>query len=118
MKQAVRLPPPGITPMPNVPVALRRAVTVGDVRPCAACLRMCYPVREAGRAKGVHMWQELSPGIVSDPEILGGQPTLKGHRLAVSQLLAQLAAGMPVREIQDNYQLTDADNRAILLFAA
>ena len=39
------------------------------------------------------MQRELSPGIISDPEILGGKPTIKGQRIAVSQLLGQLAGG-------------------------
>ena len=64
------------------------------------------------------MQRELSPGIISDPEILGGKPTIKGHRIAVSQLLGQLAGGLTLQEIQDDYQLTDDEMRAVLLFAA
>jgi uncharacterized protein (DUF433 family) len=64
------------------------------------------------------MRRELSPGIISDPEILGGKPTAKGHRIAVSQLLGQLAGGATVRERQDEYQLTDDEMRAVLLVAA
>lgn len=40
------------------------------------------------------MEKEIAPGIVSDHEIMGGQPILKGHRIAVAQLLAQLTSGM------------------------
>ena len=64
------------------------------------------------------MQRELSPGIISDPEILGGKPTVKGHRIAVSQLLAQLAGGATLQELQDDYQLSDDELRAVLLFAA
>ena len=64
------------------------------------------------------MQRELSPGIISDPEILGGKPTIKGHRIAVSQLLGQLAGGATLQELQDDYQLTGDEMRAALLFAA
>lgn len=64
------------------------------------------------------MQRELSPGIISDPEILGGKPTIKGHRIAVSQLLGQLAGGATLQELQDDYQLTGDEMRATLLFAA
>jgi uncharacterized protein (DUF433 family) len=63
------------------------------------------------------MMQEILPGIVSDPEILGGRPIVKGHRIAVSQLLGQLAGGMTLQEIQEDYQLTDAEMQAMLAFA-
>jgi uncharacterized protein (DUF433 family) len=61
---------------------------------------------------------EIVPGVVSDPEVLGGQPILKGHRIAVSQLLGQLAGGMTLAEIQDDYQLTDEEMQTILRYAA
>lgn len=64
------------------------------------------------------MEQEIVPGVVSDPQIMGGRPILKGHRIAVSQLLAQFAGGMTLQEIQDDYELTDEEIRAILNCAA
>jgi uncharacterized protein (DUF433 family) len=68
--------------------------------------------------KEAHMEQEIMPGVVSDPEIMGGRPILKGHRIAVSQLLAQFAGGMTLQEIQEDYELTDEEIRAILNYAA
>lgn len=62
--------------------------------------------------------QEITQGIVSDPEILGGRPTLKRHRIAASQLLGQLAGGMTLQEIQDDYELTDEEIVAVLAYAA
>lgn len=62
--------------------------------------------------------QEIAPGIVSDPQILGGRPIVKGHRIAVSQLIGQLAGGMSLQDIQDDYQLTDMEMQAILAYAA
>jgi len=62
--------------------------------------------------------REVAPGIISDPDILSGKATLKGHRLPVAQLLAQMAGGMTPQEIQDDYELTDAEMQAILNYAA
>ena len=62
--------------------------------------------------------QEIAPGIVSDPQVLGGLPSVKGHRIAVSQLIGQLAGGMTLQEIQEDYQLTDQEMQAILMYAA
>ena len=31
--------------------------------------------------------REIAPGIVSDPDILGGRPTLKGRRITAAQLM-------------------------------
>ena len=64
------------------------------------------------------MGREIFPGIISDPAILAGRPVLKGHRLAVSQLLAQLAGGMTLQEIKANYALTDEEITVILRYAA
>jgi uncharacterized protein (DUF433 family) len=64
------------------------------------------------------MEEEIAPGIVSDPEIMGGQPILKGHRIAVAQLLAQLAGGMSLSEIQVDYQLSDEEIAAVLNYRA
>jgi uncharacterized protein (DUF433 family) len=41
--------------------------------------------------------------IVSDPAMLGGKPTIRGTRLSVALLLACLADGMTVEEIEDSY---------------
>ena len=60
------------------------------------------------------MERELAPGIVTDPEILGGRPIVKGHRIAVSQLLGQIAGGMTVEEVREDYALTEAEMLAAL----
>jgi uncharacterized protein (DUF433 family) len=64
------------------------------------------------------MEREITPSIVSNPEIMGGRHILKGHRIAVAQLLAQLAGGMTLAEIQADYQLSDEEMRAILNYRA
>jgi uncharacterized protein (DUF433 family) len=45
---------------------------------------------------------------------MGGHPILKGHRIAMAQLLAQFAGGMTLSEIQMDYQLSDKEIAAIL----
>ena len=64
------------------------------------------------------MEREITPGIVSHPAIMGGRHILKGHRIAVAQLLAQLAGGMTLSEIQTDYQLSDEDMAALLNYRA
>jgi uncharacterized protein (DUF433 family) len=41
--------------------------------------------------------------IVADPDLLGGKLVVRGMRLSVSFLLACLAEGMSVEEIQTTY---------------
>jgi len=41
--------------------------------------------------------------IVADPELLGGKLTIRGTRFSVSFILACLAEGMSVEEIQETY---------------
>lgn len=64
------------------------------------------------------MQKEIAPGVISDPEILGGRPALRGRRIAISQLVGQLAGGMTLDEIQDDYQLTDEEIHALLGYIA
>jgi len=62
--------------------------------------------------------REITPGIVSDPEILGGKPTIKGHRIAALQIMGHLAAGETVEVLMDEYDLTAEEIQAVLNFAA
>jgi uncharacterized protein (DUF433 family) len=41
--------------------------------------------------------------IVSDPAMLGGKPAIRGTRLSASLILACLAEGMSVDEIEESY---------------
>ena len=41
--------------------------------------------------------------IVADPDLLGGQPVIRGTRLSVSFLLRCLAEGMTLDEIHETY---------------
>lgn len=64
------------------------------------------------------MWRDITPGVISDPEVLGGRPILRGRRIAISQLVDQLAGGMTLNEIKDDYQLTDEEIHALLNYIA
>jgi uncharacterized protein (DUF433 family) len=61
---------------------------------------------------------ELSPGVVSDPGILGGKPVIKGTRVPVALILGKLAGGMSVDEVRDEYYLTDEGICAAFGYAA
>ena len=64
------------------------------------------------------MRRDITPGVISDPDILGGRPVLRGRRIAVSQLVDQLAGGMTLDELQEDYQLSDDEVRALLNYIA
>ena len=57
--------------------------------------------------------------ITFDPEQCGGRPCIRGLRIAVSDVLGWLAAGMTHAEIIAEYpELTEDDIRACLACAA
>lgn len=57
--------------------------------------------------------------IVSNPEILGGKPIVRGTRLSVDFILNLLASGVSEKDILDDYQhLTVDDIHACLAYAA
>ncbi len=57
--------------------------------------------------------------ITIDPNILGGKPIIRGRRLAVDHVLADLAAGETRETILANFPFLEAEDiQACLLFAA
>jgi uncharacterized protein (DUF433 family) len=57
--------------------------------------------------------------ITIEPGKRGGRPTIRGMRIAVSDVVGWLAAGMTHEEILSDYpELTEEDIRACLAFAA
>ncbi len=61
---------------------------------------------------------EIFPGIITDPEILGGEAIVKGTRIPVALILGHLAAGMSTEEIEYEYDLSIENIRAALGYAA
>jgi len=61
---------------------------------------------------------ELLQRITVDSKILGGKPTIRGHRLAVEHVLGMLAAGDRPETILEGYPwLEPEDIRACLAYA-
>ncbi len=57
--------------------------------------------------------------IVTNPEILGGKPIIKGTRLSVEFILELLASGVTESEILADYpHITMEDIHAVLEYAA
>jgi uncharacterized protein (DUF433 family) len=57
--------------------------------------------------------------IVIDPEVLQGQPVVRGTRIAISLILRKLAEGATLPELLDAYpHLAAEDVRAVLAYAA
>jgi uncharacterized protein (DUF433 family) len=62
--------------------------------------------------------QRLLQRITVDPKILGGKPTIRGHRLAVEHVLGMLAAGDRPETILEGYPwLEPEDIQACLVYA-
>lgn len=60
-------------------------------------------------------WQER---VTINPEICHGRPCIKGTRVMVSVVLANLAEGETHEAIMRNYHLAADDVQAAILFAA
>lgn len=61
---------------------------------------------------------EIYPGIITDPEILGGEAVIKGTRIPVSLILGHLASGMSLDELVYEYDLVKEDIYSALAYAA
>jgi uncharacterized protein (DUF433 family) len=64
---------------------------------------------------GPNEWRER---IVSDADVHGGEPCVRGTRIAVAFLVASLADVQPDEILAEFPQLTRDDIRAALLYAA
>lgn len=62
---------------------------------------------------------ELLQRIAIDPNVCGGRPCIRGHRIWVSLVLDLLATGMSPEEVRAEYpQLAADDVRACLAYAS
>jgi uncharacterized protein (DUF433 family) len=62
---------------------------------------------------------ELIGRITCDPDILGGKPIIRGHRLAVEHVLDMLAAGDEAATILSGYPwMEPEDIQACLVYAS
>jgi uncharacterized protein (DUF433 family) len=60
-------------------------------------------------------WQDR---ISINPEVCRGRPSIKGTRVMVSVILANLGEGETYESIMQNYHVTTQDIEAAILFAA
>ena len=57
--------------------------------------------------------------IVSDPNMLGGQPCIRGTRIPIAVIVDSLAEGLTPSEIADHFPpLTENDVKAVVTYAA
>jgi uncharacterized protein (DUF433 family) len=63
--------------------------------------------------------QELLQRISIDPDVCGGKPCIRGHRIWVSLIVDFLASGMEMSDVLREYpQLNEDDVRACLAYAS
>ena len=68
---------------------------------------------------GAQGTERLLDRIATDPKVRGGSSVVRGTRITVGDVLWWLASGMTHAEILQDYpDLTEADIRACLAFAA
>ncbi len=61
---------------------------------------------------------ELLNRITVNPNIFGGKPIIRDHRLAVEHVIGMLAAGSTEQELLDGYDWLEPDDiRACLMYA-
>lgn len=65
------------------------------------------------------MEKDIAPRIVVDPKVMTGKPVIKGTRITVELILRQLAQGIAMKDIIENYpHLTKKDVLAAIDYAA
>ncbi len=55
--------------------------------------------------------------VVIDPNIQHGKPVIRGTRVPITCILEGLAGGMSIKEVVQEYEVTEEDVRAALAFA-
>ena len=62
---------------------------------------------------------KLLERITVNPQIFGGKPIIRGHRLAVEHILGMLAAGDTIETIMEGYPWLEVEDvRACLVYAS
>ena len=61
---------------------------------------------------------ELAPRIVVDPAVRLGRPVIRGTRVPVDVVVGQLAAGLSLDQVAEEYGITRDDVLAALSYAA
>jgi uncharacterized protein (DUF433 family) len=50
--------------------------------------------------------------VVTTPDVLGGKPRLKNHRISVADVVEHLRAGASVAEVADRLELSESEVKA------
>jgi uncharacterized protein (DUF433 family) len=61
---------------------------------------------------------ETRERIVIDPKVQHGKPVIRGTRVPVARVIAELAGGMTREEIMQEYDISAEDIAAALAYAA
>lgn len=93
--------------------------TAREIAALANIMRDCG-YTEAQIAERVADWRSewaafYAPHVVVDPDVMGGAPVFRGTRVAVTVVFDNLADGMPLDDVLDEYEtLNRADVEAVL----
>jgi uncharacterized protein (DUF433 family) len=61
---------------------------------------------------------EIVPGVTADPKVAFGKPVIAGTRVPVALVLGQLASGVGISELCEEYELTPEQVRAAMRYGA
>ncbi len=61
---------------------------------------------------------DLSLGISVDPSVRFGKPVIKATRMPADAIVARVASGMKIKEIAEEYDITEKDIYNALRYAA
>jgi len=61
---------------------------------------------------------ELSFGIIVDPAVRFGKPVIRGTRVPADSVVARVASGMSIKEVAEEYGITEKDVYNALNYAA
>ena len=59
----------------------------------------------------------MNERIVIDPKIQHGKPVVRGTRVPITRIVGGIAGGMTKEEVIKEYEVTEEDIRAALLYA-
>jgi uncharacterized protein (DUF433 family) len=76
------------------------------------------PQLDLGDGRPYHCVMSVGDRIERRPDILGGQPVVRGTRVTARVLVGSLAGGMTIEEVCASYRVTADDVRAALAYAA
>ena len=61
---------------------------------------------------------DLTLGITVDPSVRFGKPVIKGTRVPADMVVARVAAGLDIKEVAEEYGITEKDVYNALNYAA